>query len=74
MADAETKTVRVSWYHTETFERDFEVPVDFDMENDDHHEALMEDIAGLDHDEMTAAFEGCTEREITEVIPIEEAP
>jgi hypothetical protein len=74
MADAKTKTVRVSWFHTETFERDFEVPIDFDMEDDEQHEELMEQIANLDHAEMTAAFEGCTEREITEVIPIEENP
>jgi hypothetical protein len=59
-----SKLVRASWYHTETFERVFEVPDDFDLNEDDT--ALMDQITNLDHEELTAAFEGCTDRVITE--------
>ena len=64
------KLVRVSWFHTETFERVFRVPEDFDPGDEDSTE-LLDQIANLDQEDLTEAFEGCTEREITEVTPIE---
>lgn len=63
------QTVRVSWFHTEEFQAEFEVEDDFNPEEDE--EELLEQIVNMDHDELTEAFEGCTDREITEVTPVE---
>ena len=68
--EEDTKLVRVSWFHREEFERDFRVPVDLDDE--EQQEELLDQITNLEQDELTEAFEGCTEREITEVTDVSE--
>lgn len=69
------KTFRVKWYHTEEFEMDImldeqqiEMYEDADEEEREGilEEMLLEVIIDMDQDALTAAFQGCTEREITE--------
>lgn len=72
---------RVKWYHTEEFEMDIDIP-DEDLElgpDDDPEEAegirdekILDVIVGMDQKELTLAFQGCTEREITEVVELDE--
>lgn len=72
---------RVKWYHTEEFEMDIDIP-DEDLElgpDDDPEEAegirdekILDVIVGMDQKELTLAFQGCTEREITEVVELDD--
>lgn len=60
-----TKTVRVSWYTTEHFTADVEVPEDFDLEADDAEERLQELI--VDHESpISDCYTGTTDRQIIE--------
>jgi hypothetical protein len=59
-------TIKVSWWHTEHFEAEIEMDDDFDIDADDADDQLEEKICELDQDELSEAFEGCTDREITE--------
>lgn len=58
--------VRVKWFHTEEFEAVLEVDDDFDIDADDAEEQLLDLIANMDNEDLTEAFEGCTNREITD--------
>jgi len=59
------RTVNVSWYHTEHFRADLEVPGDFDINADDADDKLEQIIIGLEQDALGQAFDGCTDRQIT---------
>lgn len=59
------KQVTISWFHTETFTATVTVEEDFDLEAEDADEELDEIICGMSTEELSAAFTGCTEREIT---------
>ena len=60
-----TRMVEISWFATETFTATVEVDEDFDPEAEDADEYLDEIICDMDQEELTAAFQDCTEREIT---------
>jgi hypothetical protein len=69
------RTFRVKWFHTEEFEMDImldeqQVEAYEDAEEEERdgilEEMLMDVIIDMDQEALTAAFEGCTEREITE--------
>lgn len=72
---------RVKWYHTEEFECDIELDdanmaevreyVEKDGFNAMLHEKLMEVIVGMDQKQLSLAFQGCTDREITEKTELE---
>jgi hypothetical protein len=77
---AEEKAFRVKWFHTEEFEADItldEQQVEAYEEAEDEErediltEMLMDVIIDMDHDALTGAFQGCTEREITETEELE---
>ena len=59
------KQITISWFHTETFTATITVEEDFDIEAEDADEELDEVICGMSNEELSAAFTGCTEREIT---------
>jgi hypothetical protein len=60
-----TRQIEIDWFHTETFTATVEVDDDFDLAADDADEVLEEIITGMDQPELSAAFTGCLEREIT---------
>lgn len=67
---------RVKWYHTEEFECDIELDeedmeqvAEFDEKDGDDmmlEEKLMDVIVNMDQKQLSLAFQGCTDREITE--------
>jgi hypothetical protein len=66
---------RVKWYHTEEFECDIELDdrqmegyaeADEDERDSTLDEMLMDVIVNLDQEQLSLAFQGCTDREITE--------
>lgn len=59
------RRVEISWWHTETFTATVEVDDDFELENLDADEVLDGIICNMDQAELSRAFTGCTEREIT---------
>lgn len=60
-----TKRVEISWYATEAFTATVEVDEDFDLEGEDANAYLDEIICDMDERELSAAFQACTDREIT---------
>jgi hypothetical protein len=58
------RQLTVSWSHTEDFTHTFEVDDDIAI---DDKEAIEELICELDHDQLSAAFDGCTDRTIFDV-------
>lgn len=69
------KTFRVKWYHTEEFEMDIMLDerevVGYEEAEEAERESILDEllmnvIIDLDQKALTAAFQGCTEREITE--------
>jgi hypothetical protein len=61
---ANATLVRLEWFRTETFSAEVEV-VDYDPDADDMEERLEDIIHNLDRSDEAAAFEGCSEFEIT---------
>ena len=59
------KQIEVSWFHTEAFTATVTVDDDFDINADDVDEVLDGSICDLDQPELSAAFTGCLERQIT---------
>ena len=67
---------RVKWYHTEEFEADIVLDDDdmaeareFDAKDGAEMmltEKLMDVIVNMDQKQLSLAFQGCTDREITE--------
>jgi hypothetical protein len=66
---------RVKWYHVEEFECDIELDkeqarqvaeADEDWREGVLDEKLTEVIVDMDHEALTLAFQGCSDREITE--------
>jgi hypothetical protein len=72
---------RVKWYHTEEFEADIELDDaevaearEFDTEDGIDtmlEEKLMDAIVNMDQKQLSLAFQGCTDREITEKTELE---
>lgn len=71
---------RVKWYHTEEFECDIELDDDdmtalAEADEDEREsildEKLMDVILGMEQPQLTLAFQGCTDREITEKTELE---
>lgn len=60
-----TRKIAVEWYATEHFRAELEVEDDFELENLDADEVLDGIICNMDQAELSRAFTGCTEREIT---------
>jgi hypothetical protein len=61
-----TRTVLVSWYETTHYTDTFEVPADFDLNGDDAEEQLEEQICDMSSEQMDKAFNGTTDRQITD--------
>lgn len=59
------RRIQIEWFHTEAFKATVEVEDDFDLGADDADEVLDELICNMDQAELTDAFDGCPEREIT---------
>lgn len=67
---------RVKWYHTEEFEADIvldddEVAEAREFDEKDGVDAMLEEklmdvIVNMDQKQLSLAFQGCTDREITE--------
>jgi hypothetical protein len=57
--------VEIEWFHTECFKATVAVEDDFDLTADNADEVLDEIICNMDQPELSAAFDGCTERAIT---------
>lgn len=73
---------RVKWYHTEEFEADIELAEEDVAEiaeaDEDERESILEEklmdvIVNMEQQELTLAFQGCTDREITEKQELEES-
>lgn len=73
---------RVKWYHTEEFECDIELAEEDVAEiaeaDEDERESILEEklmdvIVNMEQKELTLAFQGCTDREITEKQELEES-
>jgi hypothetical protein len=77
---AEPKTFRVKWYHREEFQCDIELDArqmegyaeaDEDERESILEEMLMDVILNMTQPQLTLAFQGCTDREITETEELE---
>ena len=60
-----SRSIEISWFHTETFTATVEVGEDFELENLDTDEVLEGIICNMAETQLSRAFTGCTEREIT---------
>lgn len=60
-----SRDVEISWWHTEHFTATVEVDDDFELENLDADEVLEGIICNMAETQLSRAFTGCTEREIT---------
>ncbi|HEX9085921.1 MAG TPA: hypothetical protein VF867_00155 [Arthrobacter sp.] len=78
---AEAKSFRVKWYHTEEFEADIMLDEremeGYEEAEEEERESILEEllmnvIIDMDQKQLTAAFQGCTEREITETEELDE--
>lgn len=58
-------TVEVEWFRTETFAGQVQMPEGYTLEDDEFGEQLEDAIHNLSAPEEAAAFDGCTEFEIT---------
>lgn len=80
MSEYPAKTFRVRWYHREEFEADITLDEDeiqalADADEDEREsilgETLMNVILNMDQEQLTLAFDACTDREITETEELE---
>ena len=66
--------IQVSWSRTEEFTHTFTVQDDFDRDNPEHEEALLDQINNLGTFEELDAYTGCPDLSITEVTAVEVQP
>lgn len=65
------KEIEISWYRGEEFSATVEVDDDFDLDDDDADEKLLDIVNNMTELEIMDAYDGCPDLNITEkeVVP-----